>query len=188
MMRVGIVCDCHNTLILSNDAWIKAFLDYSSTENREKIEKCLYGKCKRRLLANELNIEFSELETRVRLYSKKNDELISLLELFKQIGVPLFVVSNAPSRRVLKDITELKIDYLFEHIYTGDDGGKRNTEIFDEILRKYHLEKLLFIGNEEFDDHIVHPQVVSVVLSEYLLKRYKILGDGFNELMLKYMN
>lgn len=42
MNRIGIVCDCHNTLINSNDAWIKAFSDFAGAEHAEEIALYLY--------------------------------------------------------------------------------------------------------------------------------------------------
>ena len=64
---------------------------------------------------------------------------------------------------------------LFLEVYTGDDGGKRNKEIFDKILQKYNLNYIIFLGNEEFDDHIEHDRVISFALTSFLRERFAIV-------------
>lgn len=176
MNRFGIVCDCHNTLINSNEAWVRAFVDYAGKEYESTITFWLYGKMKRRELAKRLNIDFELIENRANLYEKPNMEVISLLMMAKQMEIPLFVVSNAPSRRVLRDMEITGICDLFTKIYTGDDGGKKNLSIFDNILNDFNLDYLLFLGNEEFDDHIEHEKVVSFALTSFLKKRNSIIN------------
>lgn len=175
MNRIGIVCDCHNTLINSNDAWIKAFSDFAGAEHAEEIALYLYGKMKRRDLAQKYNIDFSVVKERADKYEKKNSQLISALTIMKEIGIPLVAVSNAPAIRVLKDMEITGIRNLFLEVYTGDDGGKRNKEIFDKILQKYNLNYIIFLGNEEFDDHIEHDRVISFALTSFLRERFAIV-------------
>lgn len=179
MKKIGVVCDCHNTLINSNLAWIRAFTDFAGEEKEEEIKLYLYGKIKRRELARKYNIEFSLIEKRADIYEKAKQDVLNLLESFNSMGVPLFVVSNAPSARVLKDLEIVNIRSLFNKIYTGDDGGKKNLKIFDEILKDYHLDYILFIGNEEFDDNIPHPRVLSVVITSFLRERFQVVA-GYN--------
>lgn len=176
MNRFGIACDCHNTLINSNEAWVRAFVDYAGEEYESTITFWLYGKMKRRELAKRLNIDFELIANRANFYEKPNMEVISLLMMAKQIEIPLFVVSNAPSRRVLRDMEITDICDLFTKIYTGDDGGKKNLSIFDNILNDFNLDYLLFLGNEEFDDHIEHEKVVSFALTSFLKKRNSIIN------------
>lgn len=176
MNRFGIACDCHNTLINSNEAWVRAFVDYAGEEYESTITFWLYGKMKRRELAKRLNIDFELIENRANLYEKPNMEVISLLMMAKQIEIPLFVVSNAPSHRVLRDMEITGVCDLFTKIYTGDDGGKKNLSIFDNILNDFNLDYLLFLGNEEFDDHIEHDKVVSFALTSFLKKRNSIIN------------
>lgn len=167
MGAFGIVCDCHNTLINSNEAWIRAFVDYAGMEKENEITFWLYGKMKRRELAKRLNIDFKLVEDRANLYEKPKDKVISLLTTAKQMRIPLFVVSNAPAHRVLRDMEITGITNMFTKVYTGDDGGKKNLSIFDRILEDYHLDYLLFLGNEEYDDHIEHEKVVSFALTSF---------------------
>ena len=177
--RIGIACDCHNTLINSNPAWIKAFTDYVGLDKEDEIRFYLYGKMKRRELAAKYGIKFELIENRADLYEKPNTKVIEILGLFKNIGIPLFIISNAPARRVLKDLSITGIISMFDRVYTGDDGGKKNLNIIDNILSGYSLERLLFLGNEEFDDHIPHDKVVSVALTSFLRDRYSVI-KGFN--------
>lgn len=172
----GIACDCHNTLINSNEAWIRAFVDYVGQEKESEITFWLYGKMKRRELARRLNIDFELIENRANLYEKPNEKVISLLLIAKQMGIPLFVVSNAPAHRVLRDMEITGIRNLFIKVYTGDDGGKKNLSIFDSILDDFALDYLLFLGNEEFDDNIEHEKVVSFALTSFLKKRQSIIN------------
>lgn len=174
-MKIGIVCDCHNTLVYSNDAWIQAFVDFIGEEKRKEIEYCLYSKSKRRNLAFKYNLDFSCIEDKVTRYSQKNDSLIEMLNEFKNLGFPLFVVSNAPYYRVKNDLEMVNVAQIFDEIFSEEDGGKKNSQLFDHILNKYKLDFLIFIGNEEFDDYIEHPKVLSLVLASYLLKRFDVL-------------
>lgn len=176
MGAFGIVCDCHNTLINSNEAWIRAFVDYAGMEKENEITFWLYGKMKRRELAKRLNIDFKLVEDRANLYEKPKDKVISLLTTAKQMRIPLFVVSNAPAHRVLRDMEITGITNMFTKVYTGDDGGKKNLSIFDRILEDYHLDYLLFLGNEEYDDHIEHEKVVSFALTSFLKRRVDIVN------------
>ena len=109
MCKIGIACDCHNTLINSNDAWVRAFIDIVGAEYKDEITLCLYGKIKRRNLAQKYNIDFSLVEELANKYEKKNNRLISALTALKDLGIPLVVVSNAPSKRVLKDLSLIHI-------------------------------------------------------------------------------
>ena len=179
IQRIGIACDCHNTLINSNPAWIRAFVDYIGLDKEAEIRFYLYGKMKRRELAKKYGVDFELVENRADLYEKPNTKVIELLSMFKSIGIPLFIISNAPARRVLKDLSITGILSMFDRIYTGDDGGKKNLNNIENILSAYSLERLLFLGNEEFDDHIPHEKVVSVALTSFLRDRYEII-KGFN--------
>lgn len=176
MKKIGIACDCHNTLINSNHAWIKAFCDYSDYKLQLEISMCLYGKMKRRALAKKYKIPFELVENRADEYEEKNIALIDFLLCAKELNIPLFVVSNAPRKRVLKDMKITGIKNIFKKIYTGNEGGKKNKKIFDEIIKKYNLDYLLFLGNEEFDDHIEHEKVISFALTSFLRDRFEIIG------------
>lgn len=180
-MSIGVVCDCHNTLVNSNEAWIKAFVDYIGEEKYEEVELYLYGKMKRRDLAKKYLLDFNLVEKTAESYVTRKQQTIEFLLILKKMGIKLFVVSNAPRRRVVKDLQTANIDYMFENIYTEEDGGKRNKDIFEEILNRNQLDYLLFIGNEEFDDNILHPKVLSVALTSFLMTRYDVVkGYNFN--------
>lgn len=180
-MNFGVVCDCHNTLVNSNEAWIKAFVDYIGKDKSDEIELCLYGKIRRRDLAKKYLLDFSLVEKTAESYVTVKSQTVNFLSVIKNMGIKLFVVSNAPRRRVVKDLQTVKIANMFEKIYTEENGGKKNTSIYDEILFEYQMDYLLFIGNEEFDDNIVHPKVLSVALTSFLNKRFDVVkGYGFN--------
>lgn len=176
MGRIGIACDCHNTLINSNNAWINAFVDFVGEEKRNDITFSLYGKQKRRELARKYKVNFSLIEERADVYEKKNEKIINMLNAARNMGIPLFVVSNAPSRRVLKDMKITGIIDMFSRVYTGNDGGKSNLAIYNQILNEYHLDYLIFLGNEEFDDHIHHDKVISFALTSFLRERCDIIN------------
>lgn len=178
-MNIGVVCDCHNTLVNSNEAWIKAFMDFLGKEKHEEIELCLYGKIKRRDLAQKYLLDFNLVERTAEAYVTRKQQTIDFLLVLKNMGIKLFVVSNAPRRRVVKDLQTANIDYMFDSIYTEENGGKKNIDIFEEILTRNQLDYLLFIGNEEFDDNILHPKVLSVALTSFLMTRFGVV-KGYN--------
>ncbi len=177
MMDIGIICDCHNTLVLSNEAWIKSFTDFLGMDHYEEISRCLYGKIKRRELAHKYNLNFGDVEKKAESYVKENTKVIKLLNTLKLKGIDLFVVSNAPRRRVITDLRNTGIINMFKKIYSEEDGGKKNLQLFDKILSDHNLEFALFLGNEEFDDNIEHPNVLSVALTSFLIERFKNVGN-----------
>lgn len=174
-MKVGIFCDCHNTLVNSNEAWTKAFVDHLGQEYTEEIKVCLYGKTKRRVLAEKHNLDINSIERSAHKYLVKNEKLIQILYCLKLEGFHIFVVSNAPKRRVIDDLNIINIMNLFTEIFTEEDGGKINKSIFDNMLEKYNLDVGIFFGNEEFDDHIDHPKITSFALTSFLRERNNIL-------------
>lgn len=176
-MQIGFFFDCHNTLINSNDAWIKAFTEYIGPGFTEEITVQLYGKHKRRDISKQFQLEFSLVEKSANKYMVKNELLIRLISELKLNGFRLFIVSNAPRKRVEKDLNTVNIQQLFDEIYTGDEGGKKNLDIFSNLLEKYSLNFGFFIGNEEFDDHIDHPNIISMALTSFLRKRFCILKN-----------
>jgi FMN phosphatase YigB (HAD superfamily) len=176
-VSIGYFFDCHNTLINSNDAWIQAFCEFIGKEHEDKITKELYGKFRRREIAIAYGVKFELIEEAANKYMMKNKVLIDLLNNLKRQGSLLFVVSNAPKRRVISDLENIGIIDLFDNIFTSEDGGKQNDNIFSKVLEKYNLEYGLFMGNEEYEDHITHPNIVSFALTEFVRKRNYILRD-----------
>lgn len=174
-MKIGIFCDCHNTLVNSNEAWAKAFVEFLGQEYMEEIKVCLYGKIKRRVLAKKYNLDISLIEESAHKYLIENKNLVQMLYLLKLEGFHIFVVSNAPRRRVIDDLNLIDIKDLFTEIFTEEDGGKANKSIFDNMLEKYNLDMGIFFGNEEFDDHIDHPKITSFALTSFLRERNAIL-------------
>lgn len=178
MIKFGIAFDCHNTLVDSNNAWTKAFVDYAGKEHEDNISMDLFGRrLKRRDIATKYGVDYNLVEKQSYRYSKLNAKAFLLIKTARNIGIPLFVISNAPLENVIKDLQNVGIGSCFEEIFSKEDGGKSNTEIFDNILKDYGLELLLFIGNEEFDDNIPHPQVLSVAITDYLLQRFSIVRN-----------
>ena len=176
--KLGIAFDCHNTLVDSNYAWTKAFVDYVGKEHEENILMDLFGRrLKRRDIATKYGVDYNLVEKQSYRYSNLNGKAFLLIESAHDIGIPVFVISNAPLENVVKDLQNVGIDSCFEKIFSKEDGGKSNTEIFDNILNDYGLEILLFIGNEEFDDNIPHPSVLSVVITDFLLQRFSIVRN-----------
>lgn len=175
MGEIGYFFDCHNTLIKSNEAWIKSFAEYVPRNYVEDIELKLYGKKKRRDIAKEYALDFQFVEKGADKYMEQNALIIDFVKLLKAQGKHLFIVSNAPRYRVEMDLDNVGIRDFFDEIYTAEEGGKQNQDIFNTILSKYSLELGLFIGNEEFDDHIDHQRIISVALTSFLRKRFNIV-------------
>lgn len=178
-MNFGFFFDCHNTLINSNDAWISAFVDKIGDDNRTYITDGLYGKLKRKNISKKYNLNFEEITAEASKYMMTNELLVDIIKEMKESGIKVFVVSNAPRERVVKDLQTVRIAELFDEVYTGDEGGKQNNKIFDDLLEKYSLKYGFFVGNEEFDDHITHPKIISVVLTSFLRKRFSILKNKY---------
>lgn len=175
-MNCTFVFDCHNTLINSNFAWIEAFVEHIGEDKRKEVEKCLYGKKKRRDIAKKYSIDFTLIEESANKYMHPLTKTIDFIKYLNSINSNVYVISNAPSRRVLRDMEITGIRKHFEYVYTEEDGGKGNLKLFDEILKKENANIIVFVGNEEFDDHINHPQVLSMILTDFLRERFKFIN------------
>ena len=73
--KIVIMCDCHNTLMNSNEAWVEAFSEFLGNEKKEEISLWLYGKKPRRELAKKYNIRFEDVENSAGKYLKRNEGL-----------------------------------------------------------------------------------------------------------------
>lgn len=176
--KFGIVLDCHNTIVDSNIAWTKAFMDYVDQKYENDIMLDLFGRrLKRRFIAQKYGVDYDSVEKKSYTYSKLNSKIFSLIQIAYENNIPLFVVSNAPLKNVVEDLKNVHVISFFKRIYAKENGGKQNLRIFDCILSDYDLDFLIFIGNEEFDDNILHPYVLSVAITDFLLQRFSIIKN-----------
>ena len=53
-------------------------------------------------------------------------------------------------------------------------GGDRIEPAID-LIQRGNLDYIIFLGNEEFDDHIEHDRVISFALTSFLRERFEIL-------------
>ena len=176
--KFGIVLDCHNTIVDSNIAWTKAFMDYVDQKYENDIMLDLFGRrLKRRFIAQKYGVDYDSVEKKSYTYSKLNSKIFSLIQIAYENNIPLFVVSNAPLKNVVEDLKNVHVISFFKRIYAKENGGKQNLRIFDCILSDYDLDFLIFIGNEECDDNILHPYVLSVAITDFLLQRFSIIKN-----------
>ncbi len=176
MVNIGLFFDCHNTLMNSNEAWILGFIDCIGPDCQLLVREHLYSRKKRRLLAESYGVEFDLVASAARKHLLVNKKLISLISEWREGGGRTFLISNSGGERLYDDIEATQISSYFDEIYSGNDGGKKNLGIFDSIIDRYGLSLGVFIGNEEFDDHIEHPRIISMVITDFLRLRHTSLS------------
>ena len=64
---------------------------------------------------------------------------------------------------------------IFDEIYTKENFKKNNAKNWDELLKKYKADFLVYIGND-YDEDIINNNKVISILSGHFLSELKEIG------------
>ena len=97
-----------------------------------------------------------ELKLRKRLLEKEipklYEDVILTLEELKEMGLLLFIVTDAGTKSALYITRELGIEDYFTEI-RGKDYNKPKSDTISDVLKKYNIEprNALYVGDNEWD-------------------------------------
>lgn len=172
-MEIAIGFDLHNTLMLSNEAWVEAYVELSSEANRLYIEKKVYDKCSRSKIASSLGLNYDEV---VKLYHQKvklDETMFKLLSVLKG-KVPIYLISSASKLKVNNDLQPWNGWDFFDLILTREDFDKQSIKDWEKLISAEGLDLLVYIGNDVEEDIMKYDKIISLINGSFLEKLLKM--------------
>lgn len=177
--KILIGCDLHNTLLLSNDAWISAFLSFDSTIDKKKLSEDIYNKKSRKKLAETYFIDYDKLLCTYHEKCLPNTKLLFFVRELQEKGFPVILISSSNKEKVNNDLKKI-INYIsFDEIYTKENFKKSSTRDWDQLLKKHNADFLVYLGNDYDEDIIDNDKVISILSGHFFteLKKIGILNE-----------
>ena len=91
--KIIVGCDLHNTLLLSNDAWINAFLKFEPSIDKDSLTKDIYNKKSRKELANLYRIDYEELLSEYHNLCSINKKLVLFIKQLQEKKFKVLLIS-----------------------------------------------------------------------------------------------
>lgn len=177
--KILIGCDLHNTLLLSNDAWISAFMTLDSTIDEKRISKEIYNKKSRKELANLYGINYDDLLNMYHNLCLINEKLVLFIKSLQEKEFQIVLISSSNKEKVNNDLKSISKYIVFDEIYTKEKFKKNNKNDWDKLLEKYNADFLVYFGNDYDEDIIHHDKVISILSGHFFteLKNIGILNE-----------
>lgn len=173
--NILIGCDLHNTLLLSNEAWINSFLSFNPKIDAQKISNAIYNKKSRKELATLYNIDYEKLLYKYHEKCLPNVKLLAFVKELQNKGFQVVLISSSGKEKVKKDLIKIN-DYIsFNEVYTKETFKKNNIDDWDRIIKKYKADFMIYIGND-YDEDIINNEKVISILSGHFLTELKQIG------------
>ena len=173
--KIIVGCDLHNTLLLSNDAWINAFLKFEPSIDKDSLTKDIYNKKSRKELANLYRIDYEELLSEYHNLCSINKKLVLFIKQLQEKKFKVLLISSSNKEKVNTDLKKISKYIIFDEIYTKENFKKNNAKNWDELLKKYKADFLVYIGND-YDEDIINNNKVISILSGHFLSELKEIG------------
>ena len=175
--KIIIGCDLHNTLLLSNKAWIESFLSFNHMINEKEISTAIYRKKSRKELAKKYNIDYDKLINKYHNICMPNKILLDFIHYLNENNYPILLISSSNKEKVERDLLKIREYIKFDNVYTKEKFRKDNSKDWDKIIKKYDADMLIYIGNDYDEDIINNDKVVSLISGHFLkeLKNNNIL-------------
>ena len=146
--KIIIGCDLHNTLLLSNDAWISAFLKLNPTIDRNILSREIYNKKSRKELANLYKINYDDLLSVYYSLCSINEKLVLFIKSLQENNFKILLISSSNNKKVNNDLKNISKYILFDEIYTRENFKKGNASDWDKLLEKHKADFMIYIGND----------------------------------------
>ena len=172
--KILIGCDLHNTLLLSNGAWINAFLTFNKTIDKEQLSKEIYNKKSRRELASIYGINYNELLNVYYDMCYVNKKLVLFVKSLQKNGFEIVLISSSSKEKVINDLKHISKYILFDEIYTKENFKKNNKNDWDKLLKKHNADFMIYLGNDYDEDIINNDKVVSILSGHFFVELKKI--------------
>lgn len=177
--KIIIGCDLHNTLLLSNDAWISAFLKFDPTIDKNNLTKAIYNKKSRKELANLYGINYENLLSEYHSLCSINQELVLFIKSLQENDFKVLLISSSNKEKVNNDLKNISKYITFDEVYTKENFKKSNIKDWDKLLEKYKADFMVYIGNDYDEDIINNDKVISILSGRFLyeLKKIGVLNE-----------
>ena len=129
----GVLVDFHGTIVDSNQAWVDAFFYLSNCDHEVVIQK-VYRKTDRRLMCQELGIDFADVVNKYRDFLKVRQEALDVIRLLSGDG-KIIIVSHSSRKRLLADIDKVSsfLEFDIVDLFSKEDGRKGDETISEKI-------------------------------------------------------
>lgn len=169
MCKIAFGFDLHNTLLLSNEAWIQAYLFYSDAKLLEYITYAVYRKQSRRRIADLLGVDYESVYQKYCELVTPSHRLIELIYSLKH-NYPLYLISSASYERVIRDLSIWNGKSNFNLILTKETFNKNNPHDWCLLMRQQGIDLLIYIGNDPEEDVVCCPGVITFICGDFLDK------------------
>ena len=161
-MKVLVGFDLHDTLILSTEAWLRAFKIvapniFSEIENDYMIFS-------RKDICKKYNINYENLKKIYRKNLKVNSNAVKVYNKLCTL-FDTCIITNASFERATQDMIFCGIKY--NKLYTRENGLKPNIDYIKDILNKQKCDYLIYIGNKN-EDILIGDNIKSYIISKIL--------------------
>lgn len=176
---IGFAFDLHGTLVLSNDAWIDAFVTEIGQESiRNKITDMVYRKHSRSIIAERFGVRYEKVIERYHSLIKPD---IKMCMLARELAnhYPVFLISSANKEKVEKDICTISMNNVFASVYHKEIFCKSCKDDWQSLITDNHLDLLFYIGND-IEEDVVLSDHICVLISGAFLNSLNELGMLFN--------
>lgn len=177
--NVGFAFDLHGTLVLSNDAWIDAFVTETGLKSlRDEIRDMVYRKQSRLKIAEKYGVCYEKVLERYHSLIKPD---IKMCILARELAnhYPLFLISSANKEKVERDIRNISMNNVFTSVYYKEIFCKSCKDDWQNLIADNHLDLLFYIGND-FEEDVVLSDSICVLLSGSFLNSLNELGMLYN--------
>ena len=181
-MKIAFGFDLHNTILLSNDAWIEALSECSEEKYKNFIRHEVYNKTSRKMIAEQIGADYIEVLELYHSKVKPDTSWVYFLQSLRE-SYPLYLISASNRKKVYRDLKGWNGQQFFDEILTTESFNKSSKEDWDAFLKKHSLDLLIYIGNDVDEDVVCHPNVIPLLNGNFLktLEKMELLTKRGDE-------
>lgn len=173
--QIGFAFDLHGTLVLSNEAWLEAYVSGAGEGiSREEIEERIYRKTSRKQIAEKCGVPYEDILERYHRLVQPDEEMCRLARELSA-HYPVFLVSSANPEKVARDLGKIAMDDVFTAVYHQGNFCKEDRQCWEKLTADHHLDLLFYIGND-FEEDVSLSDKVCVLLSGRFMSNLNRLG------------
>ena len=159
-----LLADFHGTIVDSNTAWIRAYLDLGATDI-EYVTRLVFQKEKRSIIAEKFGIDYEKLKLKYRENLHIRYEVVEIIKSLPG-SQNIIIISNSSREKLLKDMEKIKNEHTLNiiDIYSKEDGNKRDIKFVKKILNKYNINRTYMIGNDIREDFSQCEKITNIIV------------------------
>ncbi len=167
-----IAFDLHNTLINSNAAWVKTYMELCANANKAKIVQMIYNKESRKKISSDLGLNHSEVLEKYLSISKEKTEIYDIFILYNDLGMNPLIISSANRDIVFSDVKSSIGTWVDKkRIYYREIFNKKEIKDWIFLLAKHHAKRIIYYGNDITEDFVDDERIISVLRTRFLVDK-----------------